>query len=127
MKLEEIIHMWPPNIHRYEQKFLGVPVISFMGGGFMAVLTFVIFSQAVGGGAGMILGVLGAVIVMGLSMLSMSKLAAFHDMILPRYLMIRWQARRDNTPLQLALIVSTDSHEQIEIMNWEGEIEGVVE
>lgn len=127
MKLEEIIHMWPPNIHRYEQKFLGVPVMSFMGGGFAAVLTFVILSQTVGGGAGMILGVLGALLVMGIAMLSMSKLAVFHDMILPKYLITRWQARRDRRPLQLALIISTEAKEQIELLNWEGELEGVVE
>ena len=128
MKLNEIVHPWPPNIHRYEQKFFGIPVMSFMGGGMAGVGAFVVFSQAIFSGVtGMIVGAIMALVSFGLVILCMTPLAMFHNRALPMYLARRWQARQKKEPLQLALIVATDSQDEIEIVNWDGETEGVLQ
>ena len=126
LDLSDILHPWPPGIHRYEQKFFGIPVISFMAGGFVGVLGFVIVSQALGGMAGMILGVLAAVLFFGMALLCTTKLSAFYGYVLPVYLLKRWQAARVNQPLQLPLIVSAEQGAQVEILNFDGEQQGVV-
>ena len=128
MKLEEVVHPWPPNIHRYEQKFFGIPVMSFMGGGMAGIGTFVVFSQAILSGiSGMIVGAILALVAFGLAILSMTPLPMFHNRTLPVYLLRRWQAGRNKEPLQLALIVSTESDKEVEILNWDNESQGVLQ
>ena len=126
MNLSDIIHPWPPGIHRYEQKFFGIPVISFMAGGFVGVLGFVIASQAIGGVGGMILGALTALLFFGMALLCTTKLAAFYGYVLPIYLLKRWQAARDTQPLQLPLIVSAEQGAQVEILNFDGEQQSLI-
>ena len=128
MKPEQIVHQWPPNIHRYEQKFFGVPVMSFMGGGMAGIGTFVVFSQAVFSGiTGMIVGAIMALVAFGGTMLCMTPLAMFHHRALPVYLMRRWQAGKDREPIRLDLIVSTKNDGEVEIFNWEDESQGVLQ
>ena len=75
MKQEETVHPWPPNIHQYEQKFFGIPVMSFMGGGMAGVVTFMVFSQVILNGiSGMIVGGIMALVAFGGTMLCMDPL-----------------------------------------------------
>jgi len=128
MKPESIAHQWPPNIHRYEQKFFGVPVMSFMGGGMAGIGAFVVFSQAVFSGiTGLIAGAIMALIAFGMTMLCLTPLAMFHNKALPIYLMRRWQAGQNRQPIQLDLIVSTQNNGEVEILNWDDESQGVLQ
>ena len=126
MTLSDIIHPWPPGIHRYEQTFFGIPVISFMAGGFVGVLGFVVVSQGIGGLVGMVVGVLAALFFFGGALLLTTKLSAFYGMALPVYLWKRWQAARSDQTMQLPLIVAAESGEQVEILNFDGEQQGVI-
>lgn len=127
MKLEEISHPWPPNIHRYEQKYLGIPVNAFMIGGVIGILAFVVISQGLAGFVGMIAGALMGIAAFIAAVLLTTPLTIFHHMRLPVYLLTRWQATRSQTTLRLPLIVSSDSSDSIEIYDWEGQQQGVLE
>lgn len=124
--LSDILHPWPPSIHHYEQTFFGIPVISFMAGGFVGVLGFVIVSQALGGLVGLVLGVLAALLSFGLALLATTKLTVFYGLALPLYLLRRWQAARSDQTLQLPLIVAAERGEQVELLNFDGEQQGVI-
>lgn len=126
MDLDKIYYPWLPNIHRFEQKFLGISMMSFMGGGVLALILFGVVSQTVGQMTGMILGAVVALIGFGLTVLCTTKLAAFHHMIFPLYLFRRWQAR-DEAPIHLPLILSSQSQEPVVVEDWDGQQEGVIE
>lgn len=125
MELEKIYYPWLPNIHRFEQKFLGISMMSFMGGGVLALILFAIVSQTMGNASGMIVGAVIALIGFGLTVLCTTKLATFHHMILPVYLLKRWQAK-DEAPIHLPLIVSGQTHEPVVVEDWDGTEEGVI-
>lgn len=127
MKHEDISHPWPPNIHRYEQTYFGVPVNAFMVGGVIGILAFVVISQWMTGFSGMALGALAGLLVFAVAILFTTPLSLFHHMLLPVYLLTRWRAARGSRRMQLPLIVSSDTRSSVEILDWDGKQQGVIE
>ena len=127
MKLEEISHPWPPNIHRYEQTFFGIPVNAFMVAGVLGIMSFVVVSQGLAGFVGLLVGALLGSIVFGLVVLITTPFASFHHLVLPQYLLQRLHAARHQTLLQLPLIVSSDNQSAVELLDWAGQQQGVLE
>lgn len=127
MKLEDISHPWPPNIQRYEQTYFGIPINAFMVGGVFGILVFVIISQWVAGFLGMILGAMLGITAFATAILVTTPFAIFHHMRLPVYLLTRIKAARSQTNLQLPLIVSSNSSDPVEIYDWDGTQQGVLE
>ncbi|MEM7800524.1 MAG: hypothetical protein AAF633_15115 [Chloroflexota bacterium] len=127
MKLEDIVHSWPPNINRYEQKFAGISMPTLMIAGVGGIGVFVVVSQIWAGLGGMAIGLLCGLIVAGLVVLFTTPMAAFNDMTMPIYFSQRLATRGDRV-MEIPMIISSDtSKETVIIENWEGVEEGVIE
>ena len=124
--LNDMVHSWPPNIHRYEQTYFGISVMSFMVGGVLGILSFVIISQLLAGIFGMILGAILGIVTFALAVFCTTRLPIFHHMTLPIYLLTRFQKRND-THLELPLIISSQTNTKVILEDWDGTETGTIE
>lgn len=126
MNYDDLVYQWPPNIQSYEQKYFGIGAISFMLGGMAGIFGFAATSFAITSLAGLLFGAVVGITLFAAAIFATTPLDIFYGYTLPTYLWNRLRSRND-THLRLPLIVSSQLDGEIQIENWQGELEGVLE
>ena len=126
MNYDDLVYQWPPNIQAYEQKHFGIGAVSFMIGGMAGIFGFAAISFAVSSLAGLVMGAVIGIILFATAILITTPLGVFYGYTLPVYIWNRLRDRND-THLRLPLIVSSHIDGEIQIENWQGDVEGVLE
>lgn len=118
-------YQWPTQINRYSQKFFGLDVITFIAGAACATVALMITISAFPGGlGGIVFAAFNAVFFGVLAILSVQKFERYGT-TLPFYLFRRLTYREYvYTP---PMITSGDMTGDVDVMDWNGQIEGVIQ
>jgi hypothetical protein len=111
--VHDLSYEWPPNLTQYESRiFLGLAAHEATAAGFAFLLTI----GLVRSGAGVVLGAVAAVAVL----LLVKRWERLGNRSLPVYLVARGLERRQETELELPLILGGHAA-LVEVEAWEGE------